>query len=191
MSGTSSAFAARINLKEIYRHAIKLPLKRVGHAIEDWVAAQSPMGNSSIIDGKTFEWVERLEANCHLIKQELVALLAGQKQLPNIQDLSPRQTNLSQKDGWKSYFFFLLGNRIDESYKRCPETGKLLDFRSRPGARVLFGACSGNAHQGPPRRLQSRAQMSPWVDRSGATDECPDEGSRSHDLLGRRQVRDF
>ena len=136
MSGSSSAFAARINLKEIYRHAIKLPLKRVGHAVEDWVADQSPMGNSSIIDGKTFEWAERLEANSHVIKQELVALLSGQKQLPNIQDLSPRQMNLSQKDGWKSYFFFLLGNRIDESYKRCPETGKLLD--SIPGLALAY-----------------------------------------------------
>jgi hypothetical protein len=77
MSDSSSAFAARINLKEMYRHAIKLPLKRVGHAIEDWVADQSPMGNSSIIDGKTFEWVERLEANSYVIKQELVALLSA------------------------------------------------------------------------------------------------------------------
>ena len=40
---------------------IKLPLKKLGHAIEDWVASQSPMGNSSIIDSKMFDWVERLE----------------------------------------------------------------------------------------------------------------------------------
>ena len=56
--------------------------------------------------------------------------------LPAICDQSPRQTNLSQKDGWQSYFFFLLGNRIDESYKRCPETGKLLD--SIPGLALAF-----------------------------------------------------
>jgi len=84
------------------------------------------MGNSSVIDAKTFEWVERLEKNSDVIRQELVALLYGQKHLPNIQEISPRQTNLSRND-WKSYFFFLLGHRIDESYKHCPETGKLLD----------------------------------------------------------------
>jgi hypothetical protein len=50
--------AARIILKELYRRAIKLPLKKLGHAIEDWVASQSPMGNSPVIDAKTFEWVE-------------------------------------------------------------------------------------------------------------------------------------
>ena len=136
MSPSAFGFAARINLKELRRHAIKLPLKKLGHAIEDWVANQSPMGNSSIIYTRTYEWVERLEKNSEVIKQELVALLYGQKHLPNIQELSPRQTNLSRNDGWKSYFFFVLGHRIDESYKRCPETGKLLD--SIPGLSLGF-----------------------------------------------------
>jgi ornithine lipid ester-linked acyl 2-hydroxylase len=102
----------------------------------DWVASQSPMGNTSIIDPKTYEWVERLEKNSEVIRQELIALLGAQKHLPNIQELSPRQTNLSRNDGWKSYFFFLLGHRIDESYKRCPETGRLLD--SIPGLALAF-----------------------------------------------------
>ena len=119
MSRLAFGSAARINLKELRRRAIKLPLKKLGHAIEDWVANQSPMGNSSIIDAKAFEWVERLEKNSEVIRQELVALLYEQKHLPNIQEISPRQTNLSRNDGWKSYFFFVLGHRIDESYNRC------------------------------------------------------------------------
>ena len=105
MSRSASGSAVRINLKELRRRAIKLPLKKLGHAIEDWVANQSPMGNSSIIDTKAFEWVERPEKNSEVVRQELVALLYGQKHLRNIQELSPRQTNLSRDDGWKSYFF--------------------------------------------------------------------------------------
>src|SRR5580704_11804727 len=136
MSRSAFGSAARINLKELRRRAIKLPLKKLGHAIEDWVANQSPMGNSSVIDAKAFDWVERLEKNSEEIRQELVALLYGQKHLPNIQEISPRQWNLSRNDGWKSYFFFVLGHRIDESYKRCPETGKLLD--SIPGLSLAF-----------------------------------------------------
>jgi hypothetical protein len=42
--------------------------------------------------------------NSEVIRQELVALLYEQKHLPNIQEISPRQTNLSRNDGWKSYF---------------------------------------------------------------------------------------
>jgi len=61
MSHSASGSGARINLRELRRRAIKLPLKKLGHAIEDWVANQSPMGNSSVIDTKAFEWVERLE----------------------------------------------------------------------------------------------------------------------------------
>jgi hypothetical protein len=85
MSRPAFESAARINLRELRRRAIKLPLKKLGHAIEDWVANQSPMGNRSIIDIKAFEWVERLEKNSEVIRQELVALLYGQKHLPNIQ----------------------------------------------------------------------------------------------------------
>jgi ornithine lipid ester-linked acyl 2-hydroxylase len=136
MSRFAAELAARLHWRELYRHTIKLPLKRVGHALEDWLANQSPMGNCSVMDAKTFDWVERLEKNSAAIKQEMMALLGGQATLPNIQDLSPRQTNLSQKDGWKSYFFYLLGNRIDESYKRCPETGKVLD--SIPGLGLAY-----------------------------------------------------
>ena len=111
-------------------------MKKLGHAIEDWAADQSPFGNSSIIDAKAFDWVERLEKNSGVIRQELIALLSGSTHLPNMHELSPRQINLSKGDGWKSYFFFLLGHRIEESYKRCPETGKLLD--SIPGVVLAY-----------------------------------------------------
>jgi hypothetical protein len=115
MSRSAFGAVARINLRELRRRTIKLPLKKLEHAIEDWVANQWPMGNSSIIDAKTFDWVERLEKNSAVIRQELVALLYEQERLPNIQEISPRQTNLSRSDGWKSYFFFVLGHRINES----------------------------------------------------------------------------
>ena len=128
--------APRINLKELYRRAIKLPMKKVGYAVEGWVADQSPFGNSSVIDAKAFEWVERLEKNSGAIRQEVIALLDAQTPLPNIHELSPRQMNLNKADGWKTYFFSLLGHRIEESYKRCPETGKLLD--SIPGVALAF-----------------------------------------------------
>ena len=127
MSSVASGPATRTDLRKSLRRAIKLPMKKPGHAIEDWVAGQSPFGNSSVIDARAFEWVERLEENSGAIRQELMALLSGQAHLLNIQELSPRQMNLSKADGWKTYFFFLLGHRIEESYKRCPETGKVLD----------------------------------------------------------------
>ena len=127
--------------------------------------------------------VERLEKNSEVIRQELVALLYEQKHLPSIQEISPRQTNLSRNDGWKSYFFFILGHRIDESYNRCPETGKLLDFDSWSVACVLFGTCAWNAHQGPSWELQGCSQVSIWIDRTGA---AADVRMRSaiNDLLG-------
>ena len=127
MARVASELAARVNLKDFYRRAVRPQMKKVGHAIEDWVAEQSSVGNNSIIDPKTFEWVERLEKNSGVIRQELIALLSGQTILPNMHEMSPRQINLSSGDGWKTYFFSLLGHRIEQSYIRCPETGKLLD----------------------------------------------------------------
>ena len=60
------------------------------------MAGQSPMGDTSIVDSKHFEWVERLERNSGAIRQELIALMYGQQHLPNIQDISPRQMKLSR-----------------------------------------------------------------------------------------------
>jgi hypothetical protein len=37
MSRLAFGSAARINLRELLRRAIKLPMKKLGHAIEDWV----------------------------------------------------------------------------------------------------------------------------------------------------------
>jgi aspartyl/asparaginyl beta-hydroxylase (cupin superfamily) len=176
MSRSAFESAARVNWRELRRRAIKLPLKKLGHAIEDWVASQSPMGNSSTIDTKAFEWVERLENNSEVIRQELVALLYGQKHLPNIQEISPRQANLSRNDGWKSYFFYVLGHRIEESYKQCPETV----------ACVLFGTCAWNVHQGPSWELQGRTKVSSCIDRTGAAHGCPYAGRRQDGLLGGR-----
>jgi beta-hydroxylase len=50
-------------------------------------------------------------------------------------------------------------------YKRCPETGKLLD--SIPGLSLAFGPCAWNAHQGPSRELQGCTQVPSWIDRVG------------------------
>jgi hypothetical protein len=82
MSSGAVEPAARSNLEELYRRAIKLPLKWIGHAIEDWVANQSPMGNSSIIDADAFEWVKRLEKNSGLIKQEVIACFLDKRICP-------------------------------------------------------------------------------------------------------------
>jgi beta-hydroxylase len=124
-------------LRRIHKRAVRLPLKRLGHAIENWVANQSPLGNVPVVDSKAFEWVGRLEENSQLIRRELVALLSSQEALPSIQDISPRQYDLSKgSNGWKSYFFCLLGHRFDESYRLCPETGKLLD--SIPDLQLAF-----------------------------------------------------
>jgi beta-hydroxylase len=79
MSRLAFGSAARINLRELRRRAIKLPLKKLGHAIDDWVANQSPLGDSSVIDTKAFEWVERQEKSSEVIRQELVALLYGHR----------------------------------------------------------------------------------------------------------------
>ena len=135
------------------------------------------MGNSPVIDAKTFEWVERLEKNSDVIKQELVALLGAQKHLPNIRELSPRQTNLSRDDGWKSYFFSSLVIGSTRATTVVQRRANSLNFISGAGACILFGACAWNAHQAPSWKLQGCAQVSSWIDRTGAAGAaCPYAG---------------
>ena len=186
MSRSAFGSAARINLRELLRRAIKLPMKKLGHAIEDWVANQSPMGNSSIIDAKAFEWVERLEKNSEVIRRETRCFALrrargsrsfGYKSICPIFKKYPRGRRTSAGTTVGNSISFVLGHRIDESYYRCPETGKLLDSATLVcRLRFLLVLAPGmhiKAHGG---KFQGCSQVSSWIDRTGAAEGCPYEG---------------
>jgi len=98
-------------------------LKRVNRAI----ARQSELPVQPFYDPDAFPWVAALEANWRTIRAELDAVLAHREALPNFQDISTDQYNLTDDDRWKTFFLYGYGFRSDANCARCPATARLVE----------------------------------------------------------------
>lgn len=114
---------------------IKL-LQRVLWQLEKLLSRFSLVPEQPFLDPGTFAWTGRLEADWKRIRNELDEVMRHRKDLPNFQDISPEQGNLSKDDGWKTYFFYAYGITAEGNCRRCPETDRLL--KQVPGMKTAF-----------------------------------------------------
>lgn len=100
------------------------------------VPKYSLVGDSVFFSKEQFPWTKELEANWHVIRQELDQVMPYADSLPNFQDISPRQQRIANDNLWKTFFFCAFGYRSKQNCERCPETAKLL--KKIPGLKVAF-----------------------------------------------------
>jgi ornithine lipid ester-linked acyl 2-hydroxylase len=96
----------------------------------------SLVGDSVFFTEAQFPWSQALEENWQIIRQELDQVLAYAPELPNFQDIMPRQQRISQDEGWKTYFFHAFGFTAAKNCQQCPQTWELL--KQIPGMQVAF-----------------------------------------------------
>jgi ornithine lipid ester-linked acyl 2-hydroxylase len=115
------------------REALKMPILQ---KIVDAIPEHSLVGDSVLFETEQFPWARNLEANWQVIRRELDQILEHTQALPNFQDIMPRQSSISQDNGWKTYFFYAFGFTARRNCQRCPETWKLLQHI--PGLQSAF-----------------------------------------------------
>ena len=72
-------------------------------------------------------------------------MLAYRDALPNFQDISTDQYNLTDDDRWKTYFFYGYGFKAGKNVERCPNTARLVE--SIPGMKTaMFSILSPHKH---------------------------------------------
>ena len=103
-----------------------------------------------------FPWVAALEAEWQPIRAELEQLLEAPERIPNFQDISRDQINLSKDDKWKSYFLYGYGYKMENNCRACPETTRIIE--SIPGMFTAFFSVLAPGkhipiHRGPYRGL--------------------------------------
>jgi beta-hydroxylase len=119
-------------------------LKGVNRAI----GRQSELPLQPFYDPADFAWVAPMEANWKAIRTELDALLAHRDALPNFQDISADQYQLTDDDRWKTYFFYGYGFKSEPNCARCPETTRILE--RIPGMETaMFSILSPRKHIPP------------------------------------------
>ena len=104
--------------------------------LENMVPEYSLVGDSTFFSNDQFPWSYGLEANWHVIRHELEEVFQHVTDLPNFQDIMPRQQRISPDDGWKTYYFCAFGFVAQKNCDRCPETWKLL--QQIPGLKAAF-----------------------------------------------------
>ncbi|HEX9505797.1 MAG TPA: aspartyl/asparaginyl beta-hydroxylase domain-containing protein [Acidimicrobiia bacterium] len=125
---------------------------RILKCVNRAIARQSLLPDRRFYDPAEFPWVRHLEANWKVIRAELDQVLTYRDALPNFQEISTDQYNLTDDDRWKTYFFWGYGFRSDANCARCPETARLVE--SIPGMETaMFSILSPHKrippHDGP------------------------------------------
>ncbi|MCC2110690.1 MAG: aspartyl/asparaginyl beta-hydroxylase domain-containing protein [Hyphomicrobiales bacterium] len=139
-------------LKKSLRRMVVKTGGKIVHSIDHLYGRYSLVGDAPFFDPDDFPWVKDVESHWSEIRRELDALLAYRDQLPNFQDLSPEQYELTQDDGWKTVFFYAYGVEAEGNCRRCPATAaalqKIPDMKT-----AFFSILSPHkhlpAHRGP------------------------------------------
>ncbi|KAI9130689.1 aspartyl/asparaginyl beta-hydroxylase domain-containing protein [Acaryochloris sp. CCMEE 5410] len=118
--------------------------------LERIIRTSSLVGNSTFFDPDQFAWVKTFEDNWQVIRKELDEILKYRDDLPNFQDISPDQYNITNDQRWKTFFFYAYGVTAEQNCRLCPETAKLLS--SIPGVKTAFFSILLPQKQIPPHR---------------------------------------
>jgi aspartyl/asparaginyl beta-hydroxylase (cupin superfamily) len=118
--------------------------------VENFLGRASTCGDKEFFDPKDFAWVAAVEADWRKVRAELDALLPYAADMPNFQDISADQKELTHDDGWKTFFFYAYGLKARGNCRRCPETTKLL--KKMPGMNAAFFSILAPGKHLPPHR---------------------------------------
>jgi ornithine lipid ester-linked acyl 2-hydroxylase len=101
--------------------------EKIIRELEKLIARFSKIDNTAFFEPNQFPWTKGLEANWEIIRDELREVLKHREELPNFQDISTDQYNITQDDRWKTFFFYAYGIKIEQNCLRCPETTRLIE----------------------------------------------------------------
>ncbi len=105
--------------------------ERVLAPVERFIGRRSLVGDATFFPLERFPWVTHIEENWTVIREEVEELLAEQAELPNFQDISKDQIEITDDDRWKTFFLYGYGFEAKLGVQMCPRTAALM--REIPG----------------------------------------------------------
>ena len=113
--------------------------------IERFIGRRSLVGDHTFFETAQFPWVEHIERNWTVIRDELAVLLEDHDALPNFQDISKDQIEITDDDRWKTLFLYGYGFEAKLGVELCPKTAALM--REIPGmTTAMFSILSPRKH---------------------------------------------
>lgn len=124
--------------------------KSILRALFSYLGKQSLIGDPPVFDATQFPWAMELEKNYEVIRRELQGILAMREYIPLFHELSPDQKRISIGENWRTFFLKGFGYEAEQSWKRCPETMKILG--RIPNLRTAFFSILGPNYHIPHHR---------------------------------------
>ncbi len=110
--------------------------ERILAPIERFIGRRSLVGDSTFFPLERFPWVGHVEANWTVIRDEVLVLLEDRESLPNFQDISKDQIEITDDDRWKTVFLYGYGFEARLGVEMCPRTAALM--REIPGMKTAM-----------------------------------------------------
>ena len=116
----------------------------------------SAVPDTPFLSPAAFPWTQLLETQWEAVRAELDLLLQSPERIPNFQDISRDQANLTQDNRWKSFFLYGYGYKMRDNCRACPETTRIVE--AIPGMYTAFFSVLAPGkhipeHRGPYRGL--------------------------------------
>jgi ornithine lipid ester-linked acyl 2-hydroxylase len=141
--------------KTLWQRIVELTIaigERALVPVERFIGRRSLVGDATFFPLERFPWVEHIERNWTVIRDELEHVLEDQSALPSFQEISTDQIEITDDDRWKTFFLYGYGFEAKLGVEMCPRTAALM--REIPGmTTAMFSILSPQkhilAHRGP------------------------------------------
>jgi aspartyl/asparaginyl beta-hydroxylase (cupin superfamily) len=134
--------------KSVWQRTVDLTIvvgERVLAPVERFIGKRSLVGEATFFENELFPWIAEIEANWTTIRDELGLVLEDRDALPNFQDISKDQIEITDDDNWKTFFLFGYGFEAKLGTEMCPQTAALM--RRIPGmTTAMFSILSPHKH---------------------------------------------
>jgi aspartyl/asparaginyl beta-hydroxylase (cupin superfamily) len=120
--------------KSLWERAVQLTItvgERILAPVERFIGKRSLVGDATFFPLERFPWVEHIEENWTVIREEAEGLLEHQADLASFQDISRDQIAITDDDRWKTFFLYGYGFEAKLGVEMCPRTAALM--REIPG----------------------------------------------------------
>jgi beta-hydroxylase len=129
---------------------LRRPLNRV-------IARNSLIPTGRFIDPRDVPGLEILRQNWEVIRDEALAVMAGNVEIPPLGRISPDHRRIAPDQAWKSFFFYAYGYTSLENRSRCPRTAAVID--KVPDVVVAFYSIFDTQTRIPPHHGVTKAML--------------------------------
>jgi beta-hydroxylase len=113
--------------------------------VERFIGKRSLVGDATFFGNERFPRIAEIEANWETIREELERVLEDREALPNFQEISKDQIEITDDDRWKTFFLYGYGFEAKLGVEMCPRTAELM--RGIPGmTTAMFSILSPRKH---------------------------------------------